>query len=253
MPNKLLTYFLFATLCIPNVNAQANTQDSRIKLWLSFTDPNAYKRLIGLGYDQNTTHNYDNGYDARSFNDNQNEMYWVMNNENLSIMALPEFNENEELPLGVTTYTAGNFNFELNKTENFPENIQIFLKDKQTNSEYNLSTETAIIWLDETVNTTRFSIIFQPTEESSLSIDRTTALESIKMVYQKENKRLSLTHLDVHQLKAFSIYNTAGKKVLAKNKEMVNPEISINALKNGMYFLNIATDVGIKSFKFIKH
>ncbi|MCB4808418.1 T9SS type A sorting domain-containing protein [Tamlana sp. 62-3] len=251
MPQKIFIYFILAFINATNVFAQANTQDNRIKIWLSFTDPNQYMRIIGLGYIENTTHDYDNGYDARAFNDNKNEMYWVMNNHNLCIMALPEFDKNETLPLGFNIYTSGNFTIKLNKLENLPENINIYLKDNETNLSYNLSETPAEIWINETIDVTRFSISYQE-KNALLNVDSKENIENINLTYLKNNAVLKINNVESNAIKQLAIYNTSGKSVL-NIKNNITSHVSINALKNGIYILNLETAMGTKRFKFIKH
>ncbi|KJD36153.1 hypothetical protein PW52_05975 [Tamlana sedimentorum] len=231
--------------------AQANRQDNRIKMWLSFTDPNQYMRIIGLGYIKNTTHDYDNGYDAKAFNDHKNEMYWVMNNDNLCIMALPEFDENETLPLGVNIYTSGNFKIGLNKTENFPKNINVFLKDNATNLSYNLSESPAEVWINETIDVSRFSISYQE-KSSLLNVVTNEDIENIDLIYLKDEAVLQIQNIEKQSFKHLIIYNTSGQNVLSVNSNITS-RIPINTLKNGLYILNIGTPIGTKRFKFIKH
>jgi len=228
----------------------SNTNDDRMKIWLSFKDPGEHLRIIGLGYDANATIGYDRGYDAKAYDDQRNELYWLLNDEKLIISALPQFSNDQELPLGIKITDAGNYTFGIDMMENVPANVTVYLKDFQNGTYYNLSNADATIWLDAMVDDTKFGIVFQ--QDSTLSTN-SALLNDVYIVYSERPKALNLVNLPTREIEKLSIINMLGQQVLEKNKEDVTSSINISGLQNGIYILSIEMDNVIKNFKFSKH
>ncbi|WP_433991557.1 T9SS type A sorting domain-containing protein [Kordia algicida OT-1] len=241
------------TIFYRNSNISKNlttTLDTRMKIWLSFKEPAEHVRVIGLGYDTNATLGYDKGYDAKTYDDQRNELYWLLNNEKLCILALPEFDSTQELPLGIKITDAGFYNFSINEIENVPNDVTVYLKDIHNDIYYNLSNSDATIWLDAVVEATRFSIVFQ--ESTTLGINE-VFLSDVHLIYDDTTNILTIKNLEVNEIEKLSIYNLIGQEVFKKTKNDARLTVNISELKNGVYVLKIETDRGIKNFKFIKY
>lgn len=225
------------------------TTDDRIKIWLSFIEPSEHKRVIGLGYDANATQGYDKGYDAKAYDDQRNELYWVLNDEKLSILALPQLDITEELPLGIKASDAGNYIFGIEEMENVPADVTVYLKDNYSSTYYNLSDAEVTINLDATVDHERFSIVFQ--ESGTLSINE-EELSEVNLIDNDVTNILTIQNLKENKIKQLSIYNMVGQHVLEKKGNNISSQVNISALSNGVYILKVKTDKGIQSFKFIR-
>ena len=226
------------------------TEDDRMKIWLSFKEPAEHTRIIGLGYDPNTTTAYDKGYDAKAYEDQRNELYWILNNDKLSIQALPQFDNTQELPIGVKVTDTGMYEFSIDDMENVPSDVTVYLKDIHNDTYYNLSNSEASIWLDAAVDDTRFSIVFQ--ESGTLSVAE-ESLNDILLVYDDDSERILLKNIEQREIKQLSIYSIVGQQILTKNDDAISLNINISQLQQGTYILKINTDTGIKNFKFIKY
>ncbi|EDP96500.1 hypothetical protein KAOT1_03787 [Kordia algicida OT-1] len=211
----------------------ATAIDDRTKIWFSFKEPADHVRVIGLGYDTNATLDYDKGYDAKTYDDQRNELYWILNDEELSILALPQFDTTQELPLGIKIADAGLYNFSIDEMENVPSDATVYLKDIRNDTYYNLSTSDATIWLDTGVDHMRFSIVFQ--ESSTLAVDE-EFLGDVFLVYDEVLNLLTIKNLQKNEIKQLSIYNTIGQLILDKNKKNNSLQIDIGEFQNGVYF-----------------
>ncbi len=225
------------------------TTDDRIKIWLSFIEPSEHKRVIGLGYDANATQGYDKGYDAKAYDDQRNELYWVLNDEKLSILALPQLDITEELPLGIKASDAGSYTFGIEEMENVPADVTVYLKDNYNSTYYNLSDAEVTIDLDATIDHERFSIVFQ--ESGTLSINE-EELSEVNLIYDDATNILTIQNLKENKITQLSIYNMVGQHVLEKKGNNISSQVNVSALSNGVYILKVKTDKGIQSFKFIR-
>ena len=234
-----------------NKNKNKITIDERPKVWFSFTSPKKYSKTIGLGYDTNhATYGYDRGYDAKSYDNLKNDFYWLLDDEPLVIQALPEINVNDALPLGIKISDAGLYEFSINKEENIPDNLNIYLLDKDKNIYYNLKEGEAQLFLN-TGNFNQFSIVFK--EDSSLE---TIPFEKNIFVSYNSNTKLLELHTDapLSNIDSFNIYNTLGQKIM----DIKNPSaksIDLSNLQNSVYFLKVNTEsiTNSKGIKFVKY
>ena len=121
-----------------NKTVENKNTDTRTKIWFSFTKPNIYTKTIGLGYDSNTSYNYDNGYDAFAFDELSNDLYWSLDNKKLVIQALPAINLEDELQLGVNITNPDIYVFSISKMKYLPSDVSIYLKDNSDNTYYDL-------------------------------------------------------------------------------------------------------------------
>ncbi|GAA4239568.1 T9SS type A sorting domain-containing protein [Postechiella marina] len=230
----------------------ASKVDLRPKVWFAFVDPNELKTVIGLGYDSDyATTAYDNGYDAKLYEEKRNDTYWVANDENLLIQALPNINIEDELPITIKATDEGLYKFSINNMENIPVDINIYLKDNETNVYHNLKSGTANLILSNKRYENRFSIVFQ--EDNTL--DTNDNEDKLALIYyDSKTKNLILNDFEnLNDIKALKIYNTLGQEILDKSNLESN-KINMASFSNGLYIINIKSSNNIKqAAKFIKY
>ncbi|OYX26203.1 MAG: hypothetical protein B7Z06_06060 [Flavobacteriales bacterium 32-35-8] len=232
-------------------NNGKETIDDRPKLWFSFTAPKGQTKIIGLGYDTHATYDYDKGYDAKSYDNLKNDIYWLLNNETLAIQALPNLDIEDELPLELKISDAGLYKLSIDKMENVPSDVTIYLFDKNQNIYYNLrDTEAQLLLNKGTFD--EFSIVFKAGQSLGITpVEDTKAFVS----YDSNTKTLELqTKQALVDLDSFEIYNTLGQVVLSI-KTPGSKSINVSNLPNGIYFLKVNTkyNENSKSIKFVKY
>jgi subtilisin-like proprotein convertase family protein len=233
-------------------NKRANLEDERPKLWFSFTDPKGSQKTIGLGYDTSASYEYDNGYDAKPIDYFNNDLFWLLNNEKLIIQALPELNIEDSLPLGIQITDAGLYKFSISNMENIPDDMDIYLVDKNQNTYYNLRENDAQLILNSGTENNQFSIVFQ--EDNILG---TTSFDDnhIFVSYNSDMKILELhTKEPLTSIQNLQIYNILGQNVL--NIKLPNSNrIDVSLLDDGTYILKVAskTNNNQNSIKFVKY
>lgn len=230
--------------------ADATTEtDTRTKVWISFKDPNAHTRIIGLGYDSNASYDYDKAYDAMAYDNQLNEIFWKQGTNKLHIQALSAPNENDVLPLEVKITNDGDYTFAIDEIQNFPSSMDIFLKDNEQNLLYDLKAGAVTLPLTEGTYENTFSIVFR--QGNALS---TTDFESNEfyLIYHNEQQQLELKHTETtQQITEYTIYNSIGQQLY--NAEPEEKYIDIAMLSSGVYILNISFENGISTaIKFVK-
>lgn len=226
-------------------------EDTRTKVWFSFTAPKGIIKTIGLGFDVNATSGYDRGYDAKSYDDLKNDFYWLLNDEPLVIQGLKEINTNDDLPLGIKITDAGLYKFSINKTENLPDDLTIYLFDKIENTYYNLRENEVELFLTKGMFN-NFSIVFK--QDSALG---TTPFEnkSTFVSYDSTSKTLKIhSKQPLTDVESFQIYNTLGQEIInIKTPESNN--INVSNIPNSVYFLKVNRKniQNATSIKFVKY
>lgn len=226
--------------------------DSRPKIWFSFIDPDAHHRVIGLGYDINATYDYDNGYDAKAYEDQLNEICWKLNDDKLHIQALPAINTEDELPLELKITTEGTYTFSINEMQNFPDDINIYLKDKNQDVYHDLREGDTSLSLSSGLYTDTYSIVFNQT--NVLSIDDPSVNNNTYILYHTDTEQLELLQkkaLDTYT--KYSVYSLPGQKLY--DTALNNNLIDISKLSQGIYILKLYTTENNNSFstKFVKY
>ncbi|WMI64445.1 T9SS type A sorting domain-containing protein [Aestuariibaculum sp. YM273] len=227
----------------------AIAEDNRPKIWFSFTDALGYTKVIGLGYDSQTTYGYDKGYDAIA-SSSQNDLLWKLeDDQTLSIQALPEINIDDKLPLHISIKNSGNYTFSIHKMENIPDDLNIYLLDTYQNTYYNLRANDVSLNLDSNTPSDRFSITFK--DDTTLAINEYND-DKLYVHYNKTSESLRVYNLS-KDISEIGIYNTVGR--LVKQISYSNStDISLSGLSNGVYFLKeLSNNQNTKAIRFIKY
>ena len=101
--------------------------DTRQKIRLGFNSSIGSHRQLLLGSDIHTTSLFDFGYDAPMKDSNGNDVFWTINDVPFVIQAVPDFNTDRIIPIGVKIANEGNVTFKIDALENIPSETQIFL------------------------------------------------------------------------------------------------------------------------------
>jgi hypothetical protein len=211
-----------------------NVEEGR--LWLNFTNKGgAFKQTL-VGYIENATNDFENNYDAPSFNANAYiDFYSVNDTRKLAIQgrAVP-FDDADQIPLGYKSTISGEFTISIDRVEGLLNDEAIYLEDKITNkvqdlrkSDYNFKTEIGTFVdrfvlrykTDKTLGTGDFENL-----EHGISVS--VKNKTISVLSSKENIRQVI------------IYDITGK-VLYNKKKVASTELQIQNLPSGNQVLLI--------------
>jgi Secretion system C-terminal sorting domain len=239
------------TIYYKTADGKESATDERSKIWFSFKTPKGQVKIIGLGYDNQATSGYDKGYDAKSYDNLNNDFYWLSNDDALAIQALPSINIEDDLPLGIKISDAGLYKFSIDKIENVPSDLTIYLFDKNQNIYYNLKDAEAELLLNPGIFD-EFSIVFA--EDESLSTP-TVENKNVFVSYDSNMKVLELhTKEPLVDIESLQIYNTLGQEIV-KIKNPTSNSVNISNISNGVYFLKVNSQniKNSKTIKFVKY
>lgn len=206
--------------------ANSNTVEEG-RLWLNFTNKEgAFKQTL-VGYIENATNDFENNYDAPSFNANAYiDFYSVNDTRKLAIQgrAVP-FDDTDQIPLGYKSTLAGEFTISIDRVDGLLSDEAIYLEDKTTNivqdlrkSDYNFKTEIGTFVdrfvlrykTDKTLGTGDFENL-----ENGISVS--VKNKAISLLSSKEN------------IKEVTIYDITGK-LLYNKKKVASTELQIQNL-----------------------
>jgi hypothetical protein len=177
-------------------------------------------------------------YDApKYFNtagSNQPEIYTQVGNEKLVINAMNELSQGTEIPIGFATEKENDFTISVSEFRNFDSDMQVILKDKQANTEFNLSNGQRYKFSSSVVNdANRFSLIFRVSGNA-------TNLNNLKKL--NAQVFVNVTNqivIDSPEVTNVAIYNVMGQKhyesLLASTKTTIN-----KAFNAGVYFVELS-------------
>lgn len=121
-----------------DVEGLSETEEKH-RFWLNFSGTQGVFNQILLGYIENATDDLDWGYDGEILSGSQMSLYSLLDQKKLAIQAkaLP-FADNDAIPLGYKTITAGSFAISLDHFDGLFEDQDVFLKDNLLNANQNL-------------------------------------------------------------------------------------------------------------------
>lgn len=209
-----------------------------------------------LYYIEGATKGFDNGYDGTMFGATTYDfaVYTKLiennNNRKFAVQSLPN-NKYDNLVVPVGLIAKVNDEIELSaKTLNLPDNINVYLEDRDNGVFTNLSENSYKVKLNKNHNEVgRFYIHTKP---YSLSINTGTEqiLESVSIFKPKSNV-LAFVGLKVEKA-TVTMYSMLGENVLSKS---FNPKkektIKLPNLNSGVYIVKITSDLGTVSKKIV--
>ena len=179
-------------------------------------------------------------YDApKYFNlagSNQPEIYTQVGSEKLVINAMSELNQGTEIPLGFATEKGNNFTISASEFRNFGSDIKVMLKDKQSTTEFDLTTGQSYAFSSSAVNNTdRFSLIFRAPDVAT-GMDNGTKLNT--QVFINAANQITIIAPEKGN---YAIFNAMGQ--LIENGILNTKHETRNAkFSAGVYFVELSVN-----------
>lgn len=227
--------------------AQATTyqdqSDDRPKIRIGFDSPNLIHRQLLLTVDPNATSGLDRGYDGIQFDDQIDDMAFLIHNERLSIQGIGIVDGAVELPLYVKLRDNGTIKIGIDFMENIDEDQPIFLKDNTTGILHDLREkkfESPFLFRGQ--YRTRFSIVFHG--KSTLSNDSVDSNDSILVFTPANSKTLNIEATQDIQIEKVILTNMLGQEV--KNWKISKGQneivLSRHGIATGNYIVTMESD-----------
>jgi len=224
--------------------------DTREKIRLFFDSPYGYHRQILVGVDSLASDDFDLGYDALLIENNKEDMFWVANDDHLVIQAVNNFANDQRLPLGVKIYQQGLATIKIDTLENIPDNLDIYVNDKQLDIIHDLKQSNYEVYLMPGLITDRFEILFDNKTGTSLGTEDNEQV-SLNVFYSNEESSLILHNPNLRHIESAEIFNILGqsmfKFISGTNENYL--EFKTKHIQTGAYLIKIKTEDGTVSKK----
>jgi hypothetical protein len=216
--------------------------DHRTKLRFGFDSPNMIHRQLLLTIDPNSTLGYDRGYDGLQFDNQMDDMAFLVANKQCAIQGIGSIQEYTELPLYVKLKDNGTIKIGLDFVEHLDEGIPVYLKDANTQKLHNLR-ESAFVspFLFKGQYKTRFSIVFE--KQGTLGSDTVATRDDIKVFTPSDGSSIHIQTPAEIQLETVSLINMLGQEIQTWNMSAQNDEIVLlhNNWAAGAYIVKMNT------------
>ncbi|MGV8945880.1 MAG: LamG-like jellyroll fold domain-containing protein [Lutibacter sp.] len=244
-------------------------RDSRPKIWLQFDSPTGYHRQLLVGVDENASNHFDLGYDAPIADIGKEDMYWIVDGGEFVIQGVNNFDNDQELPLGLVIVKTGLVTIKIDETENLGKNVSLYIKDKLTGLTYEINSNPFSINLVAGKYLNRFALTFKTilipdedaaltiedivvtvknplmTEDSSLVQNEQLMNKGIYVFMNKNNAELEINNTTNTKILSVVLYNYLGQTIKIWRKNLNKTEISLPVnIITGVYVLHIKTANG---------
>ncbi|QOD60981.1 T9SS type A sorting domain-containing protein [Polaribacter haliotis] len=229
----------------------SNTGTTSIKLYI--TD-GTKTESTDVNYLDDKTKGLDPSFDVGTFTGKESALnvftQLVSDNEGVNFMkqALPISGiETMVIPVGVKASANKEITFSATAL-NLPNNLNVFIEDREKKIFTNLNDEDYTFTLDSSINGVgRFFI--HTTTATVLSTEN-IAFEGVN-IYKRNNENLTITGLQQGEV-SISMFNILGKQVMSSSfKSDSNMDINLPKLAKGVYIVQLNTEKGRLNKKII--
>lgn len=243
--------FVFNTSDLQQKNEITSKRDRVLSVELSLEN-STHKQSTKIFYTSNTSNGFDNGYDSKIFDENADfqiftDLLDTNNPRKLAIQALPDSEiENFIIPIGFRTKARGDLTISANVL-NLPDNYEVYLEDKKTNSLVNLQRRPYVFTpKNNVVNQGRFFLHVKEESTNQENQDSVNIQRAVK-IFKSDINEITINNLELDaSVKVYSIY---GESIFeSKINSSASNKIRFNTPPVGIYLVSIKTEKG----KFIK-
>ncbi len=232
-----------------NSSNKSDTGDTRMKIRIGFNSINEIYRQLLITVDENASSHYDWGYDSKYIDTQVDDMYWLINNEKFTIQGIDAINDQTIIPLGVHTKKDGFNSITIDQLENAPENLEIYLHDKELDIYQNLKRGHYKTYLAAGEYLNRFEITFSKTQKT-LGIDDVN-INLIEAYFSNEENSIVINNPASKRIESVEMLNILGQSLFKFQTHTNENYLTYNAsqIKTGNYILKIKTEYGTISKK----
>ncbi|MFV0159032.1 putative Ig domain-containing protein [Empedobacter falsenii] len=217
-----------------SANGPVYYKEQKDRYWLSLSNNQGKINSSLIGYVSESTTEYDQNFDAHPFDNNNEGLYSVLNNDLFVIQGRGDFNNEDSFDLTFNVKKAGTYQINLEKFEGVFENQNIYLVDKKLDKVFNLN-ELKSYSFDTKAGeiNDRFSINYQ---NKTLS---TNDLSKKGLVVYAQNKQITISSKE--SIKSIKLVDISGRQlqniqnINTKNYVInlnVNPQVVIVVVEN---------------------
>ncbi len=222
---------------------KAAGEDMRAKLRLKFESPAGYRRQILVTRDENTSTDFDLGYDAPMIENNPEDMYWMVDGKAYVIQGVPDFDIERVLPIAVKTKQGGQFKIKIDSLENWPSEIPIYLKDKIKDTIQEISKSPYVTTAEAGEISDRFELVFFKPEAQIPDLEPELPVidNLVGISYSHFSRQLKINNFDNLEVDKVMIFDLGGK-LLKEYSGMPNENeilLSLPPVQSGIYIVKV--------------
>ena len=228
-----------------NEKITENNNASRPLIRLQFDSPTGIHRQILAGVDENATNSFDLGYDAILPDLNAEDLFWTIQGTPFVIQGVDNFNNDQELPLGLTISEQGIARIAIDTLENMGPNVRLYIKDNSNDETYEITNEPFEIELSAGEYYDRFSLVFQSTSQTLGEV--TFEQKKGILIYMNDsNTILEINRLVDIKIERIKLSNALGQTLNTWDSNLENRRLSlpISNLSTGLYIAKLETRDG---------
>ncbi|WP_104734026.1 choice-of-anchor D domain-containing protein [Hanstruepera ponticola] len=220
------------------------TIDERAKITLMFNSAGGYHRPLLVGADDNATEDFDLGFEAPLIENINDDMYWMINDRKFVIQAINNFNSETIIPLGLHTSVDGLNNITIDNLENVPDDVQIYVHDKELDYYHNIRTSAYEIYLPIGEYLNRFELTFD--YDQPLSTEDNALSSSLNVFYNNTQNSIMIQNPKLIEISNIQLFDVLGQSLINSNsvESRDHIEIKTRPLSTGTYIINLETKDG---------
>ncbi len=176
----------------PGEQAINYNEDDRMKFRIGFDSFNLIHRQLLLTVDEHAKIGYDWGYDGSLSSQQMDDMFWLIEDEKYGIQGIDKVTAETVIPLGIHVRNNGLNSIRIDHLENVPDNVQIYVRDKELNIYGDLRQSEYEFYLTAGDYLDRFEIVFS-NRQSSLDTQDLELNTSFDVYYNSNSKNLIIT------------------------------------------------------------
>jgi hypothetical protein len=224
------------------LNQESTEEDLRERIRLAYHSPLGYNRQLLVGIDENATDDYDIGYDAPLIENNREDMYWMIGEDKFVIQGVNNFDQNQELPIGLKVDEAGTITISLHELENMEEGTELFIKDKLVDETYLINNQPFEIDLEPGEYNDRFVLVFQP---KLLTIDEISLEEGVHTYMNNVDHEITIERILDTEIVKVELFNYIGQHVKTWTQGLEPRHLRLYVRPaTGAYIINVTTTHG---------
>jgi hypothetical protein len=206
----------------------------------------AYYRENVIAFRGNSTPSFEKYFDAKHpLALESGDTYFATEEAKLVINSI-DYSEDEVVPFGLyvgADQVEANFSVSLNLIDNFEDNINVFVYDKQTGSYTDIINGSFDITLPSGDHNERFEIVFKDAQQDQAD-DIVDVLDTAFDIFQDNNNGvLTIKNPDLINIKTVGVFDVSGKLVFNKTNLQAQELYSFpsNNLSDGIYIVRLIT------------
>ena len=202
-----------------------NDEIEKSRVWLALKNNEGVYKQILVGYIENATDGFDNGFDGETLEaGNSASFYSILDTKKLAIQGRGNnFNETDQIQLGFKSTLVGNFEIDLSDFDGLFENQTVYLEDTMLHIIHNLNENPYSFTTEAGTFDARFVLRFT---NVSLGISELDFNSNAVIVYKNAAQKIVINSR-VKEMKSIRIFDTLGR--LIWHSENVNSKEQIIA------------------------